>query len=137
MPRCVSQLAHAALDERPFLLALGIISFGSFLAFIYNIAVYYFILYTSALSCTIGANAIKILLIVISAIESTGGDTVALMWVGIVIVIVSVDGMSSVIANRVCESAPFIIVANIIVIIVLVVGCGVMPSIGIAICGRG
>ena len=31
MPRCVSQLAHAALDERPFLLALGIISAPSHL----------------------------------------------------------------------------------------------------------
>ena len=45
------------------LLALGIISFGSVLAFIFNVAVYYYIHYTSALTSTIGSNGIKIFLI--------------------------------------------------------------------------
>jgi len=69
-------------NENSGLLGLGIISFGSFLAFIFNIAMYYYILYTSALTSTIGSNGIKIFLIVISAITEDG-DRPPLTWIGI------------------------------------------------------
>lgn len=69
-------------------LGLGIIVFGSTLAFIFNIAVYYYIMYTSALSSTIGSNGIKIVLIIISAL--TEGGQGLLTWVGIAIVVGSI-----------------------------------------------
>jgi hypothetical protein len=49
-------------------LGLGIIVWGSTMAFTFNIAIYYFILYTSALSSSVGANGVKIFLIIITAI---------------------------------------------------------------------
>lgn len=52
-------------------LGLGIISFGSFVAFMFNLSVYYFILYTSALTSTIGSNGVKIFLLLLSAIQAT------------------------------------------------------------------
>jgi drug/metabolite transporter (DMT)-like permease len=70
------------------LLGVGIILFGSFLAFIFNIAVYYYIIYTSALASTIGSNGVKIFLIVIAAL--TEGGQVPLTWVGIAIVVVAI-----------------------------------------------
>jgi drug/metabolite transporter (DMT)-like permease len=49
-------------------LGVGIIICGSTMAFTFNIALYYFILYTSALSSSVGSNAVKIFLIIITAI---------------------------------------------------------------------
>lgn len=66
------------------LLGLGIISFGSFLAFSFNIANYYFIMYTSALTSTVGSNCIKIFLIVMTAFEVS---LPPLSWAGVAIVV--------------------------------------------------
>jgi len=71
------------------LLALGIISFGSFLAFGFNLANYYYIHYTSALTMTIGSNGVKIFLLIISLLTGGGAVTTETL-IGISIVILSI-----------------------------------------------
>jgi hypothetical protein len=70
------------------LLALGIITFGSCMAFSFNIANYYYIHYTSALTSTVGSNGIKIFLICITAL--TDGMTDPTTVLGIIIVVLAI-----------------------------------------------
>lgn len=76
------------INEQQGLLGGGIILFGSFLAFIFNIAMYYFVHYTSALTSTIGSIAVKIELIVEDAAVS--GENDPLTWIGITVVVLSI-----------------------------------------------
>ena len=76
----VSYLANPATT----FVGVGIVLCGASMAFTFNLAVYYFVLYTSALTCTVGANGIKILLITAGAISA--GVTDALSWCGILLV---------------------------------------------------
>merc|ERR1719502_2551487 len=69
-------------------LGLGIISFCSTLAFIFNIANYYFIHYTSALTMTVGGNGIKVFLICLTA--ATGGGITIQKVVGVIIVVCAI-----------------------------------------------
>ena len=66
-------------------LALGIITFGSFCAFSFNIATYYYILYTSALTSTIGSNGIKVFLIVVTALQQRISHPIAIFGIGLVV----------------------------------------------------
>jgi len=70
------------------LLAAGIITFGSTLAFIFNIANYYFIHYTSALTMTVGGNGVKVFLLCVSAIME--GQTTVIAMVGVTMVCLSI-----------------------------------------------
>lgn len=74
------------------LLALAVIAGSATIAFVFNFATYYFIMYTSALSSTIGSNAVKIFIIVVSAFTDnldTGGlDLVS--WIGVITVVTSI-----------------------------------------------
>jgi len=69
-------------------IGLGCIVFGSTVAFSFNLATYYFVMYTNALTSTIGSNGVKIFLIICTAVSD--GVTEVLSWVGIVIVVVSI-----------------------------------------------
>ena len=69
-------------------LGIGIIIAGSSMAFVFNLATYFFIMYTSALTSTVGSIGIKIFLIAISAI--TDHIDMPLAWVGIAIVICAI-----------------------------------------------
>lgn len=82
--------ASLAYLEDPSLtmVGLGIICAGASMAFGFNLAVYYFVAYTSALTTAIGANGIKIFLISASAMAA--GVTDFLSWLGIFIVIVAI-----------------------------------------------
>lgn len=71
-------------------LTLTIILCGSSMAFIFNIANYYFVMLTSALTSGIAANSIKIVLIIIAAIQASIADP--LSWTGIAIVILAILG---------------------------------------------
>jgi hypothetical protein len=76
-------------------LGAGIIVFGASLAFMFNIAMYYFIMYTSALAAAIGGNGVKIFLIVISALTTTDPGTAAVglvvvKWFGIATVVLAI-----------------------------------------------
>jgi hypothetical protein len=86
----IAYLRGQTPNDKSGLLALGIISFGSFLAFMFNIANYYFIHYTSALTMTIGSNGVKVFLLVVSAI--TDGMTSIPSITGIAIVVCSICG---------------------------------------------
>ena len=70
------------------LLAIGIILAGSTMAFAFNIAIYYYILFTSALTSTVGSNGIKIILICASAI--TDHIFNPFTWSGIGIVVIAI-----------------------------------------------
>ena len=59
----VDYLLSRTSNPQSGLLAIGIVAAGSAMAFTFNIAVYYYILYTSALTSTVGSNGIKIFLI--------------------------------------------------------------------------
>ena len=61
--RSIDYLLGRTANELSGLLAAGIISFGSALAFTHNIANYYYIMWTSALTMAIGGNGIKIFLL--------------------------------------------------------------------------
>ena len=67
-------------------LALGMICASSTLAFLFNFATYYFILYTSALSSTIGSNSVKIFIIVASMYTDGVFDIISVSGVGLVVV---------------------------------------------------
>ena len=69
-------------------LGLGIITAGSAMAFMFNIALYYYILYTSALTSTIGSIGVKIFLICVSAF--TDGVWDPLSWTGITLVVLAI-----------------------------------------------
>ncbi len=64
-----------------------IISVGCTMAFIFNLTSFYFIKLTSALTTTIGSSGVKILLIVVSAVQA-GVDSI-ISWIGVGIVVVS------------------------------------------------
>jgi hypothetical protein len=86
----IAYLSGVANNPNSGWLGLGIITFGSTLAFIFNIANYYFIHYTSALTMTIGSNGVKVFLLVVSAI--TDGMTSIPSITGIAIVVCSICG---------------------------------------------
>ena len=67
------------------LIGIGIICASATMAFGFNLAVYYFVAYTSALTSMVGANGIKIFLISTSAIAA--GVTDLLSWIGIALVV--------------------------------------------------
>ena len=69
-------------------MGLLIIATGSSMAFVFNLANYYFIRLTSALTSGIGANAVKIVLLIVSAIMAHVVDPVS--WTGISIVVLSI-----------------------------------------------
>ncbi len=60
---------------------------GSAMAFVFNLSNFYFIKLTSALTTAIGGSGIKILLIIISAIQAGVNDPVS--WSGVAIVVLS------------------------------------------------
>ena len=68
--------------------AIGIIAAGATMAFAFNIAVYYFVKLTSALTSTVGSNGVKIIIIIISAIQAH--EYSATSWVGITMVVLSI-----------------------------------------------
>lgn len=72
-------------NPRTTLTGIAVIVTGAAMAFCFNLAVYYFIVYTSALTSTVGANGVKILLITASAISSGVHDFIS--WSGIVLVL--------------------------------------------------
>ena len=69
-------------------IGIMIILSGSAMAFIFNLANYQFIRLTSALASGIAANAVKIVILIISAIAANVHD--ALSWTGISIVVLSI-----------------------------------------------
>lgn len=79
----VSYLAAGELTG----LGLAIIVVGSLLAFFFNISSYYFISFSGALTTAVGSNAVKIMIIVITAITDGG---VKVGWAGVVLVAVFV-----------------------------------------------
>ena len=58
------------------------------MAFVFNLATYMFIRETSALTCTVGSNSMKILLIFLSALQAQVRNP--LSWTGIGVVITSI-----------------------------------------------
>lgn len=68
-------------------LGLGIVAFGSFLAFMFNIANYYFLFYTSPLTMMIGSNGVKIFILVLSATEES---LKWYAWIGVGIVVIAI-----------------------------------------------
>lgn len=76
---------HYLEDPHTTFVGVGIVLVGASMAFGFNLAVYYFVLYTSALTSTVGANAIKILLITVSALSAGVSDF--LSWFGISLVV--------------------------------------------------
>ncbi len=68
--------------------AIGIIAAGATMAFCFNISVYYFVKFTSALTSTVGSNGVKIIIIIISAIQAH--EYSATSWVGITMVVLSI-----------------------------------------------
>jgi drug/metabolite transporter (DMT)-like permease len=77
-------LSHTK-NPKSGLLAMGIIAFGSCMAFSFNIANYYYIHYTSALTSTVGSNGIKIFLICITAFTDGYEDTTTILGIAIVV----------------------------------------------------
>ena len=69
-----------------------VIGVGATMAFLFNIAGYYFTLYTSALTSTVGANGVKIILITAAAIQVGVSD--AISWIGISITVVTICAYS-------------------------------------------
>jgi len=65
-----------------------IIVIGSTVAFAFNLGLYYYVMLTSALASAILSNAIKIVLIIVSAIMSGVTDPVS--WTGISIVVLAI-----------------------------------------------
>jgi hypothetical protein len=86
----IAYIRGQTLNERSGLLALGIITFGSFLAFMFNIANYYFVHYTSALTMTIGGNGVKVFLLCLSMI--TDNKVTVPTVTGVAIVVTSICG---------------------------------------------
>ena len=84
----IEYLGAHTLNPNSGWLGLAVIVVGSTLAFMFNVATYFFIMYTSALTSTIGSIGIKVGLIGVSAI--TDGLTAPLAWVGIAIVLISI-----------------------------------------------
>ena len=58
------------------------------MAFVYNLATYYYVNLTSAVTSSVGANAVKITLIITSALQAHVRDVPS--WTGVAIVIVSI-----------------------------------------------
>ena len=77
---------------RTTLIGMVVIGVGATMAFLFNIAGYYFTLYTSALTSTVGANGVKIILITAAAIQAGVSD--AISWIGISITVVTICAYS-------------------------------------------
>jgi hypothetical protein len=59
------------------------------MAFMYNLATYYYVNLTSAVTATIGANAVKITLIIVAAMQDNDVQDVY-TWAGVALVIISI-----------------------------------------------
>jgi hypothetical protein len=86
--KSIAYLTGSTGNPKSGLLALGIISFGSMLAFIFNLANYYFIHYTSALTMTVGGNGVKIFMLILTALID--GETKPVTIIGVTIVALSI-----------------------------------------------
>lgn len=84
----VDYLTSHTPNPQSGLLAVACIVFSSFLAFIFNFATYYFILFTSALTSTIGSNGVKIFLILVTMITDNMIDLPSVC--GVVLVVLSI-----------------------------------------------
>lgn len=83
---CSSERSASIMyEQHHFVTATIIICAGSMAAFLFNLANYYFILLTSALTSTIGSNGVKIGLICFSAAVAGVKDVTS--WVGISITV--------------------------------------------------
>jgi hypothetical protein len=71
-------------------LALGIISFGATIAFVFNLAGYYYIHFTSALTSTVGSIGVKVLTLMLSALDPTSAITNKLAYAGVAVVSASI-----------------------------------------------
>lgn len=67
-------------------IAVGIIVASSTMAFVFNLATYYFIMYTSALASTIGSLALKIFVLCIAAIQAGVHDVISEAGIALVVV---------------------------------------------------
>lgn len=65
-----------------------VIVVGASMAFVYNFATYYYVQLTSAVNAAVGANGVKIALIVIAAYEAQLADVIS--WGGVLLAIASV-----------------------------------------------
>ena len=74
------------------LVGFFVVGVGASMAFLFNIAGYYFTLYTSALTSTVGANGVKIVLITGGALWSGIHDS--LSWMGISVTIFAISAYS-------------------------------------------
>jgi drug/metabolite transporter (DMT)-like permease len=79
-------------DSATTTLGIGIIFAGASIAFVFNIAYYFFTHLTTALTATVGSNGVKVITIVLAAIQSGVHD--AASWVGIVLVVASIGTYS-------------------------------------------
>jgi len=70
------------------LLGTGVLFAGCTAAFMFNLSAYYFVSFTSALTSTIGANLVKVILIVAAAIQAGIHDIAS--WTGVGLVVVSI-----------------------------------------------
>lgn len=84
----VSYLTGHTSNPNSGAVGVGIILFGSTLAFGFNIATTYFIMYTSALSSTIGSLGVKIIILTASGITARMSSPVA--WLGIGVAILAI-----------------------------------------------
>jgi len=69
-------------------IGIGVICAGASVAFIYNLATYYYVNLTSAVTASIGSNAVKMALIITSALQAHVADVTS--WTGVGIVVVSI-----------------------------------------------
>lgn len=84
-----TKLVNPALEGyNTTIVGLAIMIAGSLTAFFFNLSTYYFVSYTSALTSTIGANLVKVILIVAAAIEAGVHDIVS--WSGVALVVSSI-----------------------------------------------
>ncbi|KOO53115.1 solute carrier family 35 member c2 [Chrysochromulina tobinii] len=96
-------ITWACLDEReqsiaylsdPDTRAIGliIIAIGSSMAFCFNLSMFYFTMLTTALTATVGSSGVKVLLIVVSAVQAGVNDPVS--WFGVATVVVTLCAYS-------------------------------------------
>jgi len=69
-----------------------IIAIGSAMAFCFNLSNFYFIKLTSALTATVGGSGVKILLIVVSAVQAGVDDLIS--WCGVSLVVITLVSYS-------------------------------------------
>jgi drug/metabolite transporter (DMT)-like permease len=87
-PEREPSLAYLA-DPATRWVGVHVITVGSSMAFMYNLATYYYVNLTSAVTATIGANAVKITLIIVAAMQDNDVQDVY-TWAGVALVIISI-----------------------------------------------